>query len=91
MFFVNSEASVRIGMHRPTKKNQTMIDVKQQLSNLRKERIECQSYLFEIADCDEPVLIHDAFDIVERILLVPWPRFSKSPVLFCFFNFKPCK
>lgn len=49
------------------------------------------TYLFEMADCDDPVLIHDAFDIVDRILFDAWPRFSKSPVLFCFFNFKPCK
>lgn len=48
------------------------------------------SYLFDIADCEDPVLIHDAVDTVERMLPdAPVPRFSKSPVLRCFFNFKP--
>lgn len=47
------------------------------------------SYLFEIADCDDPVLIHEVVDIVDLILPEAFPRFSKSPVLLCFFNFKP--
>lgn len=47
-------------------------------------------YLFDIADCDDPVLIHDAVDTVDRILPdAAVPRFSKSPVLRCFFSFKP--
>lgn len=43
-----------------------------------------------MADCDEPVLIHEAVETVDRMLpdaIVP--RFSKSLVLRCFFNFKP--
>lgn len=42
-----------------------------------------------MADCDEPVLIHDAVDTVDLILPDAVPRFSKSPVLRCFFNFNP--
>lgn len=49
-----------------------------------------QTYLFDMADCDEPVLIHDAVDTVDLILPDAVPRFSKSPVLRCFFNFNPC-
>lgn len=47
------------------------------------------AHLFDIADCEEPVLIHDAVDIVDLMLPDAFPRFSRSPVLLCFFNFKP--
>lgn len=48
------------------------------------------SHLLDMADCDDPVLIHEAVETVDRMLpdaIVP--RFSKSLVLRCFFNFKP--
>lgn len=56
---------------------------------LHTQKKNAQSHLFDIADCEEPVLIHDAVDIVDLILPDAFPRFSKSPVLLCFFNFKP--
>lgn len=49
-------------------------------------------YLLDIADCDEPVLIQDAVETVDRMLPeATVPRFSKSLVLRCFFNLRPCK
>lgn len=64
--------------------------------NFRKNRPWVQSnyefttYLFDIADCDEPVLIHEAVETVERMLPdATVPRFSRSPVLRCFFSFNP--
>lgn len=44
---------------------------------------------FVMADCAESVLTQEADDPVDRILPDATPRFSKSPVLRCFFNFKP--
>lgn len=58
-------------------------------THTQQPRMDQSTYLFEIADCDDPVLIHDAVDIVDLILPDAFPRFSKSPVLLCFFNFKP--
>lgn len=53
--------------------------------------LQFEAYLFDIADCDDPVLIHDAVETVLRMLPdAAVPRFSKSPVLRCFFSFKPC-
>lgn len=52
--------------------------------------VEFSTYLFDIADCDEPVLIQEAVETVERMLPdATVPRFSKSPVLRCFFSFNP--
>lgn len=53
-------------------------------------RVRGATYLFVIPDCDDSVLNQDAVDAVDRMLPVPVPRFSKSPVLFCFLILSPC-
>ena len=47
-------------------------------------------YLAVKFDCSDPVLSHEAVDMVDRMLPdARVPRFSKSPVLRCFLILRP--
>lgn len=68
----------------------SITNFRQSISDYSDTPFRVATYLLDMADCDDPVLIHDAVETVDRMLPdAAVPRFSRSPVLRCFFNFKP--